>query len=107
MFASLQRKLSGDPQNLKEETKEPTKILVSPSFMENKPTNDVEVDESRTTIDFDIQGLDLETKFKRQPAGSLLFSIDDHDSKQIDEDILKQRMDSLLFDSNYSYHGNA
>jgi hypothetical protein len=57
MFASLQRKLSGDPQNLKEETKEPTKILVSPSFMENKPTNDVEVDESRTTIDFDIQGL--------------------------------------------------
>ena len=107
MFASLQRKLSGDPQNLKEETKEPTKILVSPSFMENKPTNDVEVDESRTTIDFDIQGLDLETKFKRQPAGSLLFSIEDHDSKQIDEEILKQRMETLLFDSNYSYHGNA
>ena len=105
MFASLHRKLSGDPPNQKEETKEATKILISPSFIENKPNESL--DESRNTIDFEIQGLDLDLKFKRQPAGSLLFSIEDHDSKQIDEEILKQRMDTLLFDSNYSYHGNS
>ncbi len=107
MFAKLNRKLSGDPQNLKEETKEPTKIMVSPSFIENKPSNSGAVDESRDTIDFDIQGLDLDIKFKRQPAGSVLFSIEDRDSRQIDEETFKQRMDTLLFDSNYSYHGNA
>lgn len=63
--------------------------MISPSFIENKPTNSGEVDESRATIDFDIQGLDLDIKFKRQPAGSVLFSIEDHDSKQIDEEIFK------------------
>ena len=56
MFAALHRKKSGDPQTLKEtpkpESKEPTQILISPSFTQSKPSEDL--DDGRTTIDFDI-----------------------------------------------------
>jgi len=72
--------------------------LVSPSFLAK---DDLNSDDNRESTFVEGLQIDLDSKFMRQPIGSVYNQIE-HDSKQID-----QRMDRLLFNPKLSYHGDV
>ena len=73
--------------------------MISPSYQRSEDLD--QIDENGDKL-FKIEGLDMEQQFKRPPLGSVY----GHNSIMFDEQQIKKRMESLLFDPKLSYHGN-
>lgn len=99
MFSSFKKKSQDKGQA--EEQKEPKKFLVSPSFLAK---DDLNSDDNRESTFVEGLQIDLESKFMRQPIGSVYNQIG-HDSSESKQSEL--RMDRLLFNPKLSYHGDV